>query len=223
MNAVAAALIVIAMQKADAPKLDHIMLGAPDLDQAIVAFQRATGVEPVRGGKHPGRGTENALISLGGGTYLEIIAPQKNGSATDELAAELHKLDGLTPIGWALRVTDAAATRAQLENERFAVTPLSPGSRVTPAGEKLAWTTFDVDGFETAPFFIEWSRATRHPSTTSPGGCSLRTFVVSEPSGSDLLRLVRAIGVDTVVGISTKSMMSVTLRCGERVATFATR
>jgi Glyoxalase-like domain len=56
--------------------IDHVMVGASNLDRAISDFEKATGIHPVFGGKHPGRGTENALVSLGRGTYLELIAPQ---------------------------------------------------------------------------------------------------------------------------------------------------
>jgi hypothetical protein len=53
--------------------IDHILLGIDDLDRGMDLFEQRSGVRPVQGGKHPG-GTHNALVSLGDGTYLEIIA-----------------------------------------------------------------------------------------------------------------------------------------------------
>src|SRR5690349_13938676 len=101
----AAALLALMMSvSAQTPVsngLDHILIGVPDLEQGIAAFRKGTGVTPVRGGHHPGRGTENALVSLGDFGYLEIIAPQRGTTASDSLVTSLKSLKGPAIVGWA--------------------------------------------------------------------------------------------------------------------------
>ena len=55
--------------------IDHLVYAVPDLAAAVADIEERTGVAPVPGGAHVGRGTYNALLGLGGLTYLEIIGP----------------------------------------------------------------------------------------------------------------------------------------------------
>src|SRR5437660_2601793 len=86
--------------------LDHILLGVSDLDRGIAWLEERSGVRAVFGGVHPGRGTRNALLSLGPRRYLEIIAPdtQQAGSAAsrEPWAARLNAMQEPRLIDWAV-------------------------------------------------------------------------------------------------------------------------
>jgi hypothetical protein len=221
MRGFAFTLILALAATSHAAQPDHIMVGARSLDEGIAAFKHATGVTPAFGGKHPGRGTQNALVSLGHGTYLEIIAPSDEPS-NDALVITLKKLDKLTPLHWAVRVDDAAATHAALRKNGFKVTDLRPGSRMTPAGDTLHWTTFDIENLnsDAMPFFIAWAKGTRHPSTTSPGGCTMKSFEVASPSAKELTRALKIAGYSTPVKASKIAKMTLSLDCGGHTVRF---
>jgi hypothetical protein len=200
-------------------QIDHILLGIDDLDRGMRAFEEATGVKPVSGGKHP-RGTHNALVSLGDGTYVEIIAVQKGIEPPEDFAG-LEQLRTLTPIGWAVSSKDSAQLRSRLEAAGLALTDPAPGSRTTPAGKTLSWQTFGLkDNFEEAPFFIVWSAQTPHPSTTSPGGCKLQQWRIAGPNQKNLEQLRRALDLRVEVADATATAMHLALTCPKGAVTF---
>lgn len=88
-----------------AAHIDHIILGTADLDSGIAQLQRLTGVRAAVGGVHPGRGTRNALMSLGGNTYLELLAPDPAQSVHTAEVRDLRAYSSLTPVGWAVSGT----------------------------------------------------------------------------------------------------------------------
>jgi len=207
-------------EPAAAAHVDHIMLGVRDLDEGMAEFQRLTSVTPQRGGRHPGRGTENALVSLGDNTYLEIIAPQREGKGDESFLADLRALPHLTPVGWAARVDDVAAMRSQLA--RAGVKPSEPaaGSRQTPDGALLRWVTFGVEGSDASPFFIRWDPATVHPSRSAPTGCVLRTLALADPEAGTIAHLLAAAGLTLPVRPSKRTEIDVTLTCNSHDVTF---
>src|SRR6478672_9307987 len=143
----------------DLSRIDHVILGINDLQKGIDELERRTGVRAVFGGAHPGRGTQNALIALGGEHYLEILAPNPAEAGNPD-AAELHALQTLTPIGWAARSHDLAALRQSLQGQGIAIGEIRPGGRNLPDGSHLSWQTlgFAPPASPLLPFFIEWGK-----------------------------------------------------------------
>src|ERR1044072_5891173 len=118
--ALLAAVSLPALSAMPTAQIDHILLAIDDLDRGVKQFEESTGVKPIYGGKHP-RGTHNALVSLGDGTYVEIIAVQKGVTPPDDLTG-LDQVHTLTPTGWAVSSEDSARLRSKLKAAGLAVT-----------------------------------------------------------------------------------------------------
>ena len=208
------ALVVLARSEdTDLPiHIDHVMLGVSNLDSAVSDFEKATGVRPILGGTHPS-GTQNALVSLGRGTYLELIAAQPDAKPSGFIS-DLAKLNKLTPIGWAVSGADAQVIRERLLKNGFSLTDPKAGSRLTPSGATLRWETFELkDEFPGAPFFISWSPQSPHPSSTSPTGCTLDRWTVSGPNPELLARLQKVFGLPFEISKSQKERFILSLSC----------
>jgi len=158
---------------------DHLLLGCKDLPTGIGFVERFTGVRAAFGGIHPGRGTQNALLSLGERQYLEIIAPDPaQAGSTNPRAVSLQGLVEPRLVGWAVHPVSLADLAEKLRVAGIVFDGPTPGSRKRPDGRLLQWRTLDLkdDASGLLPFFIEWSAGSPHPSTDAPQGCRLVRF-----------------------------------------------
>jgi Glyoxalase-like domain len=208
----AAALAPNALATSEAPTmLDHILLGSNDLNAGIAFVEEHTGVRAAIGGVHPGRGTRNALLSLGERHYLEIIAPDPAQDKVPDFAAPLlQKLKSLsTPrlVGWADHPGNIEAFAVKLKTTGIAFDGPRDGSRARPDGRLLKWKTLnladDHDGI--LPFFIEWDAASTHPSADSPAGCQLASFSIADPDPTSLKKICEQFGLDVSVEAGKKT------------------
>ncbi|HVP54302.1 MAG TPA: VOC family protein [Candidatus Eisenbacteria bacterium] len=185
--------------------LDHLLLGCSDLDQGIAFVERRTGVRLALGGVHPGRGTRNALMSLGPLHYLEVIAPDpaQTGALTSraELPATLRRLAAPTLVTWAVHTSDIVGVAERWRKAGVAFDGPTPGSRARPDGRTLHWQTLNLangrDGL--LPFFIQWGSDTVHPSVDAPAGCRLESFAVASPMPGELSAELQRLGIDVLV------------------------
>jgi glyoxalase-like protein len=196
------ALLAIQKQKADMPlvdqvppMLDHILLGCSDLQRGIAFVEQYIGVRAVFGGVHPGRGTQNALLSLGAssarekGRYLEIIAPDpQQTDGTSPLLGTIQKLAEPRLVGWAAHPRNIEALATQLKRYGIVADGPTPGSRKRPDGKELHWQTLNLqdDASGLLPFCIQWSDNSVHPSVDAPSGCQLLRFELLTPDPAPL-------------------------------------
>jgi len=188
--------------------LDHILLGCNDLDKGIEFVQEGTGVLPAIGGVHPGRGTRNALLSLGEHRYLEIIAPDP---AQSEIAhfPQIRSMTEPRLIGWAVHPPDIAAIAKQLRENKVEFTGPADGSRKRPDGRVLNWKTINLadDRQGLLPFFIEWGADSVHPSKDALSRCTLDYFEILSAEPDELASTLKRIGIDFPVQRSDKARL----------------
>ena len=179
----------------------------------VETIARESGVHPMRGGSHPGVGTRNALLSLGNGAYLEIIAPDpaQKPAAFGKFVAGLRSA---TPLGWALHTADLDALHAALRQRGVRVEPITPGSRVRPDGRTLRWRNFEIGPEEdVSPFFIEWEKGSVHPSADAPRGCRVGQMTVGGLVKQNVRKALQVTGQDAVLQPSAPGGLHFTLVC----------
>lgn len=178
--------------------VDHLLLGVPVLEEGIAWLAEKTGVQAVAGGRHPGLGTHNALLSLGNKQYLEIIAPDPTQTSLAPQFAFLELATTPRLLTWAARTNniEALATQAHLAN--FEMQGPRDGSRTRPDGTMLTWKTLFMRSEYSLlmPFFIEWGVASLHPSVDAPTGCSLQAFHLLSPVPQRFRAALRKLGIE---------------------------
>lgn len=162
--------------------LDHLVVGAADLDQGLAWCEQTLGVMPAPGGRHALMGTHNRLLSIGAAgwprSYLEIIAIDPAAAPPgrsrwfdlDRPALQQRLRAGPGLIHWVARCADLDATLARWRGLGLEPGPALAASRATPAGE-LRWRiAVRDDGARldggALPLLIEWGDM--HPADSLP-------------------------------------------------------
>lgn len=182
--------------------VDHLLYASANLEQGMDEIESLLGIRPFRGGHHPRYGTHNALLSLGPGTYLEVIArdPQlpapKLGALVDVPANAKSRL-----ITWAYRTADIQDSATAASNAGTGLGRIESGTRARPDGSEISWYLTDpyvmpLDG--AVPFLINWG-GTSHPSIVVPSGGRLVELVIEHPEPDRVRRALSALAADITV------------------------
>lgn len=182
--------------------IDHIVYAVSDLESGMTEIEKLIGARPVIGGRHPDFGTHNALLSLGPGTYLEIIAPDSSLPTPDHgLAFGISENQPPGIVTWALRVEEIQAVADAATGAGVPIGAVESGSREKPDGTVLSWQlsnpyAMPFDG--AIPFLINWGD-TPHPAVTTPRGGELLGIRIEHPDADKVRKALSALGVDIEV------------------------
>ena len=199
--------------------VDHLVLGVSDLQKGIQWFEKKTGVRAMIGGKHPNRGTQNALVSFGNRQYLELLAPDPDQPGHPR-AADLLKLTTPRLVLWASATDEIDALSQHANGAKLMAMGPMDGSRRRPDGKLLKWRSFnvareadkDVVYFNILPFFIQWDKDSLHPSVDSPAGCQLLSLEFEHPDGGKLADVMKSLGINAKIAKANTPAIKATLK-----------
>jgi hypothetical protein len=204
-----AALVVLPLAGATAQStdtlltlVDHLVYATPDLQLGVARIEALLGVRAAPGGQHPGRGTRNALLSLGPTAYLEIIGPDP-----EQPAPTLPRPFGIDDlrepglVAWAAKSPALEALARDAARGGVTLGEIIAGSRRRTDGVMLSWRYTDprtvvADGI--VPFFIDWG-STPHPAASAAAGASLVAFRAEHPDAERVQGALRRVKIDLSV------------------------
>jgi hypothetical protein len=173
-------------------RIDHLVYSTIDVEESVLDLERRLGVRATPGGRHPGRGTRNALIALSDRSYLELVGPDTTQPQTTGARwFEIGRLEAPR------LVTLAAQARAH----GILLGPVVSGSRQAADGSHVRWRFTDpatvvADGI--VPFFIDWGDSP-HPAASAPRGPELLALRAEHSEPAAVMQALAAVGLEMPV------------------------
>lgn len=195
-------------------KVDHLVYATPDLDRTLDTLERYLGVRATPGGRSPGRGTRNALISLGTASYLEIVAPDPREPQPSQPPWWMHDLREARIVQWSVKGTELEQLRANALKHGVPLGEVMSGSRLRPDSVLLTWRftsprTPIADGI--VPFFMDWGTSP-HPALSSVQGVRLVRLRAEHPDERRVRDMLGELGLDLQITRAPKPALIATLK-----------
>lgn len=174
-------------------RVDHITVVAPNLGSGSAYVEACLGVPPGAGRAHPGMATDNLLLALGPGAYLEVISP--NPAAAPAARPRWFGLDHILPgsparlAAWVASTDDIAGTAAP-----------ELGDVETMRRETQTWRmTVRADGSlplgGAAPLLIQRSSGVCPAAALPQSGLQLQKLRIRHPVPAQVLAVLAKIGL----------------------------
>ncbi|MEZ5774434.1 MAG: VOC family protein [Hyphomicrobiaceae bacterium] len=187
---------------------DHIAIAATTLEEGVAFCRERLGVTVPAGGRHPIMNTHNAVMSLGEGVYLEVIAidpeagpserPRWFGLDDANLKARLAA-EGPLLVAWIVRSVNVAATVAASPVDLGTVRQMSRGD--------LRWQIAVRDDGAVPmaglfPIVIEWPPGPHVSTRMADLGIRLEKVIVRSGAPAALRQSLAAIGAEDLVEVA---------------------
>jgi len=194
--------------------LDHLVYVAFELERAVDDFERRFGVRASPGGRHPGAGTHNALLSLGGDAYLEIIAPDPLQPAPGHPRSfGLDSLRAPRLQTWAVKHADLEELLSRALALGIDLERVESGFRRRPDGGELSWRYAGIPADRLGgviPFFIDWG-VSAHPSSSAAPGLRFVGLRAEHPDPDRARALLEGLGIGIDVTRGPEAALIATL------------
>jgi hypothetical protein len=183
--------------------LDHIVYAVPDFDVALDWFEEHTGIRPKVGGRHLTQGTRNAVVNLGNGIYLEILAVDPTNK--DITAPRWMGIDLISkPVvsRWAFKTANTLADANALRTLDSDMGSVEEGQRQLSTGNLLKWEIImplAEPAIDILPFFVNWSSSDFHPTERMPKEYTLEAIRLQHPEPDTVMSELKYLGVETAV------------------------
>jgi len=196
--------------------IDHIVYSVPNLEQACDSLESSLGFKPVFGGYHKTQGTKNALLNLGQGCYLEILAIDESNESIKKarwMGIDLIHEPRITR--WAIKSDNLTQDQQILQMYNANMGNISGGSRQTPNGNTLEWEMIlplATPKIELTPFMVNWLAHSVHPTKALDNECSLVSMEFSHQSPELIQDVFNMLDLNILISSSDKPKISIQLK-----------
>ena len=191
--------------------IDHLVIGAAELDKATKQIQDFIKAKFLAGGKHPLMATHNRLIKLQNSLYMEIIAADPNASlarnpkrknrwfSLDSSATQKRLSRAPQPLCWVVAVNNIEQTSMHCG--------YNPGNVIEMTRGDLKWKITVSENGElpesgVLPILIEWPNG-KHPTKTMPeSNMFLEKLNLFHPHPNEIKQILSKLNVNGPIRVN---------------------